>query len=203
MNLIIPSTEISDRRDFALLCNARNLGVAVEIGVELGVNAKCFLDRWHGRLMLLIDHYPNNNPIGWMDRSVEMMICVQALQAHHGRYYLIRGESLRIAENYPHWLGMPQFVYLDGGHEYQDIKTDIAAWWERLEPEGILAGHDYDDELPGVKQAVNEFSEQHNAIVRLTHERKLKSWYAYKTEPKELIGVSSNMKRRSENLQAR
>lgn len=191
MSAIIPSVEVRTREDFALLCNARGLGVAVEVGVELGVNARRFLDRWHGRLILLIDPYRSNDPLGWEDRTPEMLIAIQALAQHHGRYYLIRGESLNIAHDYPHWLGMPQFVYLDGGHAYDDIRADLEAWWPVLEDRGILAGHDWDEELyPDIIRAVTEFAAGRGLVVRLTHERHLRSWYIYKTEPAELFGVS-------------
>lgn len=52
------------------------------------------------------------------------------------------------------------FVFLDGSHEYADVKLDIQKWLPKVKPGGILAGHDYYvdcyDWFPGVKQAVNE-----------------------------------------------
>jgi hypothetical protein len=48
------------------------------------------------------------------------------------------------------------FVFIDASHEYQDVKNDICAWFPKVKRGGILAGHDYDDNWPGVKQAVNE-----------------------------------------------
>ena len=35
------------------------------------------------------------------------------------------------------------FVFIDGSHEYQDIKDDINAWLPKVKRGGILAGHDY------------------------------------------------------------
>ena len=52
------------------------------------------------------------------------------------------------------------FVFIDGSHEYEDVKEDIKAWLPKVKPGGILAGHDYyikgTDWFPGVKRAVNE-----------------------------------------------
>jgi len=52
------------------------------------------------------------------------------------------------------------FVFIDGSHEYEDVKDDIKAWLPKVKPGGILAGHDYyiegTDWFPGVKKAVNE-----------------------------------------------
>jgi hypothetical protein len=48
-------------------------------------------------------------------------------------------------------------VFIDGSHDYQSVKRDIALWRTRVRPAGgRLCGHDYDDNWPGVKQAVDE-----------------------------------------------
>ena len=50
------------------------------------------------------------------------------------------------------------FVFIDADHSYEGCKADIQAWLPKLKPGGLLSGHDYDHpELPGVKQAVDEF----------------------------------------------
>ena len=52
------------------------------------------------------------------------------------------------------------FVFIDASHEYEDVRDDILAWYPKVKPGGIIAGHDYyheeHDWFPGVKQAVNE-----------------------------------------------
>lgn len=49
----------------------------------------------------------------------------------------------------------PDFVFVDGDHDYESVKRDILTWSERLLPGGLLAGHDFPG-WPGVKQAVEE-----------------------------------------------
>ena len=160
----------------------------------MGVHARCFLDRWHGQFMILVDPYETYPQHGWLDRSHEALAVHLALQAHHGRYHLIRGRSVEIAAHYPRWFGMPSFVYLDAGHDYEDIRADIAAWWPLVEPGGILAGHDYDAKLhPGVKRAVDEFAAQSGRTVYTTHERHCRSWYAYRSEPEKLVAISKTL----------
>lgn len=35
------------------------------------------------------------------------------------------------------------FVFIDADHEYSAVKKDILAWYPKIKPGGILAGHDY------------------------------------------------------------
>jgi len=52
------------------------------------------------------------------------------------------------------------FIFIDGSHEYKDVKMDIEKWLPKVKKGGILAGHDYyvgeNDWFSGVKKAVNE-----------------------------------------------
>ena len=50
-----------------------------------------------------------------------------------------------------------EFVFIDAGHSYEDVKKDIAAWRPKMKPGRLFAGHDYNQHnFPGVVQAVNE-----------------------------------------------
>jgi hypothetical protein len=55
----------------------------------------------------------------------------------------------------------PDVIHLDGGHDYPIVKADIHAWWERLNPGGLLIGDDYNlgetSGWEGVRQAFDEF----------------------------------------------
>jgi hypothetical protein len=48
------------------------------------------------------------------------------------------------------------FVWIDGDHEYEDVKADILFYKSVLKSGGILSGHDYEEKFPGVIRAVNE-----------------------------------------------
>ena len=44
------------------------------------------------------------------------------------------------------------FIYLDGAHDYVNVKKELFAYWPKVRPGGVLAGHDYcfrgDSKLP-------------------------------------------------------
>lgn len=53
-------------------------------------------------------------------------------------------------------------VMLDGAHDAPSVRADIAAWWPKLKPGGVLCGDDYRPEFPGVVAAVQGvFGDQH------------------------------------------
>jgi len=54
------------------------------------------------------------------------------------------------------WSRKLSLIFLDGDHRYEAVKADIAAWMPHVAPGGILCGHDYSSQFPGVVQAVNE-----------------------------------------------
>lgn len=57
-------------------------------------------------------------------------------------------------------------VFLDAMHTYEDVKADIARWYPRVRPGGLMVFHDYGHgDFPGVKQAVDElFGPQQNTV---------------------------------------
>lgn len=64
-------------------------------------------------------------------------------------------DAARLRSHLP--LPPPDLIFIDGGHDYDSIRADIAAWLPLLAPGGILCGHDYDPpHWMGVKQAVEE-----------------------------------------------
>lgn len=183
---IIPSREIAYRTDFALLCNARGYRDAVEVGTDLGVFALDFLNRFRGNWLFSVDPY---QPVSEhdFDRMGDLMTAAIALGKHHGRHRFVRMPSPAAAPIVASMI-RPDFVYVDGSHEEADCHADLVAWWEVLAKDGMLAGHDFDADHPGVMRAVTRFAADRDLIVRLTHETTSPpSFYVYKTEPVELI----------------
>lgn len=80
------------------------------------------------------------------------------------RVEIIRGRSIDVAAS---WKGpMLDAVYIDAGHTYEDVFSDLTAWAPRVKSTGVLMGHDYTDNDTskrfgwGVKKAVADFCEK-------------------------------------------
>ena len=48
------------------------------------------------------------------------------------------------------------FIFIDAAHDYESVYNDIKAWQPLLKENGILSGHDYAPNWPGVVKAVQE-----------------------------------------------
>lgn len=49
------------------------------------------------------------------------------------------------------------FLWIDAGHTYEDVMSDLIAWFPKLKLGGMIGGHDYTRDWPGVVKAVNNF----------------------------------------------
>lgn len=69
-------------------------------------------------------------------------------------------------------------VYIDAGHSYEQVLADLHAWYPKVKPGGVIAGHDFVFEHPvsqaGVVRAVLEFF-QNKPLEVLPHARTWKS----------------------------
>jgi predicted O-methyltransferase YrrM len=69
------------------------------------------------------------------------------------------------------------FIYIDGLHTYDGVKTDIINYLPLVKTGGIIGGHDYTDQIPhlvGVKKAVDEIFGHADKVF------KDNSWIKYK-----------------------
>lgn len=88
-----------------------------------------------------VDHYHAMRYVLRASGLWNLIHVVQASSVEASR--LFRQSSLR-------------FVFLDADHQYKSIREDLEVWQPKIMLGGILAGHDYVEQWPGVIQAVNE-----------------------------------------------
>lgn len=48
------------------------------------------------------------------------------------------------------------FVFIDAQHNYDSVKNDLEYWTRKVKKGGLVSGHDYEPNFPGVVQAVQE-----------------------------------------------
>lgn len=48
------------------------------------------------------------------------------------------------------------FIFVDAGHKYGCVRSDLRAWWGKVRTGGWFGGHAYEESHPGVVMAVDE-----------------------------------------------
>jgi hypothetical protein len=161
--------KVPSRDEIPALLNARGLtGRAAEIGVKTGKYSDYLLRNWKGGQLVSVDPWLSADPTEYRDRSNVSQEAFEEyyrqtrelLAPYDSRSDIWRLTSLEAAERVPD--GSLDFVYIDARHDYESVLEDLEAWFPKVKPGGILAGHDYaDGNLPqgdfGVKSAVDEF----------------------------------------------
>lgn len=184
------SEEVAVRADFARLCQARGYIEAVEIGTDRGGFAREFMDLWsRGLTLWCVDPYESYPEMPW-PRAADFFMATSTLSVHAARVRLCQLTSQEMAEYFTKLNIAPEFVYIDAYHAYEAVQADLALWWPLVHEHGILAGHDFDIEHSGVRQAVLEFASKIGQTIRLTWDTP-ESWYFYKTPPKQLHNCRS------------
>jgi hypothetical protein len=176
-----PRPTLSKRNDLPPLLNRRGLlGCGVEVGVKAGVFSERLLDGWKGRHLISVDswaaadrdeRYVNLDNVTQEVHDGFHAEAVRRLRRFGERSTVWRLSGHEAARRIPHHT--LDFVYLDARHDYHSVRDDLADWFPKIRPGGILAGHDYIDGTFvngefGVRSAVDEFFAARSLRVRQT-----------------------------------
>jgi hypothetical protein len=78
------------------------------------------------------------------------------LSDNYDDFEIIKDTSLNASKQFLN--NSIDYIMLDGGHSYEDVKSDLYTWYNKIKPGGIISGDDYGGSFfPGVTKAVDEF----------------------------------------------
>ena len=132
--------------------------VAVEIGSYLGKSA-CYIgtampDAAH---LFCIDPWNNSNvnryKFKFTDENLLMFNENVRLCGLESRVTPIQGFSSEVSAS---WEKPISLLYIDGGHEYDEVLEDIDGFWPHMVSGGVILFDDYSEAFPGLVRAVNE-----------------------------------------------
>jgi hypothetical protein len=141
---------------------------AAELGVAEGQYAHEML-RWGLDKLYLVDLWKHvdgmtaelGNP-DW-DHEAVLQECMERLRPYAQQITVLRGWAHEMAEQVPdESLGL---FYEDTTHKKEWVLKNLEAWYPKLVPGGLVAGHDYLGPGLTVKPAVDEFAARVGAEV--------------------------------------
>ena len=152
-------------------------GNGVEIGVKRGEFSKHLLQHWNCEKLYLVDPWISQDPSTYdethHDHDDDFSKCLANVSPFAGKFEIVKDFSYNAADRFAD--NFFDFVYIDGNHSYDAVKTDLRMWYPKLKAGGLIAGDDY-TQLPeetvfdynfGVKRAVDEFARTHRKNVSI------------------------------------
>jgi hypothetical protein len=148
-----------------------------KLGAELGVKEGKFtahmLERFPRLHMVAVDLWqakpPSDQPgfetyAEWNFDQIEAEFC-DRIASFRDRVTVCRCDTVRAAGLYDD--GAFDFVFIDAEHTHRGVAADIAAWLPKVKAGGILSGHDYQPNFPGVQAAVDDFIARTGKILQI------------------------------------
>lgn len=150
--------------------------VGAEVGVFDGHTSETLLRELPELRLWMVDPwtpYEGKSILGDMTPELLEKVRVGAMwwtEFARDRRFVLREASPRSASRFAD--ASLDFAFIDGNHLYESVRADIAAWWPKVRPGGLLTGHDYGiyrdaEGLWGVRRAVDEFADQHRRQISL------------------------------------
>ena len=145
------------------------ISILVEIGSHLGESSTIFLAYEQIEKMYCVDPW-NQNPIyeqtfdTRLKPFIESKKCIKLKQFSEEASEKFSNNSI-------------DMVYIDGNHDYEDVKLDIDTWYPKIINGGIPSGHDYTNDHPGTKLAIDEFINKKQLKLSIFSDT---SWYIIK-----------------------
>eukprot|EP00747_Dinoflagellata_sp_TGD_P023441 gnl/TRDRNA2_/TRDRNA2_129810_c0_seq1.p1 gnl/TRDRNA2_/TRDRNA2_129810_c0~~gnl/TRDRNA2_/TRDRNA2_129810_c0_seq1.p1 ORF type:complete len:449 (+),score=50.60 gnl/TRDRNA2_/TRDRNA2_129810_c0_seq1:36-1349(+) len=133
-------------------------GIGVEVGAQDGTYTRSLLEGWrHANLFVQIDRWVHSGAEGYKDfansnHALQMQHMFQACrigravvrQGWAGAVVQCRGDRLECARHFVD--NSLDFVYLDARHDRGSVLQELQAYWPKLRPGGVMAGHDYTEQ---------------------------------------------------------
>lgn len=129
----------------------------VEIGSYLGRSTRALLDNTEGVVYACDDWKgPRDVSLGATERRHLFTHFMTNVSDHlyTGRLVIVKEDHSQIV-----FRRHADMVFIDGNHDYDDVRRDIGFWSSRLTPNGLLCGHDanFESVLQAVADELGEY----------------------------------------------
>jgi tetratricopeptide (TPR) repeat protein len=136
---------------------------------NLGIDgAVICVDTWLGGL----EHILNTDPIWGLSRyyrqgypTIYYQFLANVMQRGLQDYIVPFPNTSNIAAR---WLIKnnigADLIFIDGSHDEEDVKQDLANYWKVLKPGGVIFGDDYHSDWSGVVNAVDWFAQEQHLV---------------------------------------
>lgn len=157
---------MKSRIDLAKWFNKKGFKVGAEIGVADGRYSEILCKEIPGLKLYCVDPYSPYKD-SWRTQESQDKACDKAkkrLENYDVEFYVATSveSAIKAPDDYL------DFVFIDGGHTFDDVMVDIIFWSNKVKRKGIVALHDYCHFTnSGVVEAANKYTEIHKLELNL------------------------------------
>jgi len=126
--------------------------IGVEIGADRGYHSANIIRMLNIDKLYLIDCFVEDALYG--SGSERLLELENRLYKYKDKYVLINGYSQEVSDKVPEYV---DFVYIDGGHDYDTVMSDCRLYYPKVPVGGVFGGHDYEKLDNTVSRAVKDF----------------------------------------------
>ena len=145
MKLKITSYEKNRSEIVHLLNEICPNGIGIEIGVKQATFSHVLLSGWNNSKLYLVDPWEDQDKLVYdedvHDHQSDYNIATQKLKEFEGRYEVVRKYSNHAHSNFANH--SVDFIYVDGSHEYVDVKKDADEAFKIIKKDGIIIFDDF------------------------------------------------------------
>jgi len=146
-------------KPLAELVNERNYKTVIEVGTAYGGNAFHLLSNTKLEALICVDPYAFYPAMPGFTCQEEYNTLLSYARHRLSQFdnvaILVRTskEAFEVLSS----ASPVDLIFLDGSHEYEDVKWECENYSKLINPGGVISGHDYDI-FEGVNKAVDEFA---------------------------------------------
>jgi predicted O-methyltransferase YrrM len=140
-----------------LIDNATYSYFTIEVGTWLGRSSTVLSKS--GRLVC-VDKF--NGKLDGHKLHKETLSIVKRNLKEFKNIQFLKGDSGKLANNFPN--DCADLILIDAGHSYEEAKSDIEKYFEKVKIGGKMLVHDYGTNWTGVNKACDEFKEEKKSI---------------------------------------
>ena len=118
----------------------------VELGVLHGSYARDVLQRWPSCIQYVLcdlwapqENYVDLANVGQSEQDNRMLQAIQNTEPWKEKIVVCRNYTTECAKLFPD--GHFSFAYLDARHDKLGVIEDLNAWWDKVEPDGLVCGY--------------------------------------------------------------
>lgn len=135
-----------------LMAKEKRVPTFVNVGAGAGTSALAMREAAPRANIYSVDISPGG-PLGGFEGETNAFNSAMISKARHPTQIL--GDSGEVAGAWQN--GEIDLLFIDDGHQLEEVSRDILSWWPYLRLDGIISFHDYGAKVwPGVAQAVDE-----------------------------------------------